>query len=205
MQKIAPLAGIGLALFAAAAPAATPAEATLDFDNLEVVYTGGPFVNANVIHQSNNGTEPTCMSPVLECDEFTLTLDFPEGIGEIYPQAIVRMLFTWVDLTGNGVIDFDFFLADVDGNVINNGGTSSSNPESMTIILPNDGPVTYKILGVPFLALGDSYEATISVDLGEPVEVESGGEGRALGLSGGGSAGGLLLATLALLGLRRRR
>ena len=153
MQKIAPLAGIGLALFAAAAPAATPAEATLDFDNLEVVYTGGPFVNANVIHQSNNGTEPTCMSPVLECDEFTLTLDFPEGIGEIYPQAIVRMLFTWVDLTGNGVIDFDFFLTDVDGNVINNGGTSSSNPESMTIILPNDGPVTYKILGVPFLSL----------------------------------------------------
>ena len=117
----------------------------------------------------------------------------------------IRDRFTWVDLTGNGVIDFDFFLTDVDGNVINNGGTSSSNPESMTIILPNDGPVTYKILGVPFLALGDSYEATISVDLGEPVEVESGGEGRALGLSGGGSAGGLLLATLALLGLRRRR
>ena len=197
-------AAIASLCMAFAAQAADPADATLSLDNLETSYGGGPFVNANVVHQGNDGAEPTCMSPVLECDEFVLTLDFPEGIREIYPTALVRFSWSWDDPSGAGVIDFDFFVTDPDGNVVNNSGASAANPEFATMILPN-GPATFHVLGVPFLALASSYTGNIIVDLGEPAEVEEGssGEGRSLSAAGGGALG-LILLPLLLLGRRRR-
>ncbi len=201
---------VGFSLAGACTPlfAADPAEATLSFDQLEVQYTAGPFVNANVLHQSNNGAEPTCMSPVLECDEFTVTLDFPENLGELYPTALIRFVWTWDDPVG-GVIDFDFFIADTDGNIINNGGVSGANPESTAIVMPS-GKTTYKVLGVPFLATGQSFTGTVTADLGLPAEVDEGketSESRALRttLAGGGSAPGSVLLALLGLGLLRRK
>ncbi len=198
----------GLAvLLACACPqlyAVEPAEATLKLDQLEVSYGGGPFVNANVVHQTSLATgnlEPTCMPPLLECDEFALTLDFPADIIDVYPTAIVRFQFEWVDITGAGVIDFDFFIMDEDGNVVSDGAASSSNPEAVTMLLEG-GLVSYRVVGVPFLALGDSYTAKIEVDLGEPVETQ--GRSVLVGNSAGGALGWGLLMLLGL-GLQRRR
>lgn len=201
-------AGFCLAGVNPVAYAAEPAEATLNFDQLEVEYTAGPFVNANVMHQQNNGEEPTCMSPVLECDEFQLTLDFPEDLGELYPTALVRFVWTWDDPVG-GVIDFDFFIADADGNIINNGGVSGANPESTAIVLPT-GMTTYTLLGVPFLATGQSFTGKVTVDLGLPAEVDEGKEtteSRALRstMAGGGAAPFVVLLSLLGLGLLRSR
>ncbi len=192
-----------------AATAAEPAEATLNFDQLEVQYTAGPFVNANVVHQQNNGEEPTCLSPVLECDEFTVTLDFPENLRELYPTALVRFVWSWEDPSGAGVIDFDYFIADADGNIVNNGGASSANPESASLLLP-EGKTTFTAIGVPFLALGQSFTGTVTVDLGLPAEVEEGeetAESRALRstLAGGGALNPWLLIALLGQGVRARR
>lgn len=203
---LAVIAGMGFTVSNTTTLAAEPAEATLNFDQLEIAYTAGPFVNANAMHQQNNGEEPTCMSPVLECDEFTVTFDFPENLRELYPTALIRFVWAWDDPVG-GVVDFDYFIADAEGNIINNGGASGANPESTSIVLP-DGMTTYTAIGVPFLAVGQSFTGTVTVDLGLPAEVEEGEEtpeSRSLRNAMAGGALNVSWLGLLILSLGRRR
>ncbi len=220
MKSFLALIAALVALPLAAAPT-TPASGTLTLDELSVEYTGGPHVNANIIHQGDSGaTGPTCQPPVLECDDFALTTDFPEDIVSVYPSAVVRIVWSWVDLSGQGAVDFDCWLYDGDGNLLDTSGASASNPESTAFLL-NGGVHDYILRCAPFLAAGDTYTGKIEVLLGEPVEPVGEAEGGSDGLAGvlvpapnaeknadiarkaGGGAAGWLLLTLGLLARRR--
>ena len=220
---------LGAIALLAAVPAfaADPEAGTLNLDELSLEYVGGPFVNANVAHQSDGGANgPTCLSPALECDEFSLTLDFPEAIEDVYPSAIVRVSWGWVDLTDTGLVDFDCWVFDGEGNLLETSGVGSNNPESAGFLLYG-GVSEYVLTCVPFFAAGDSYTGRVEVLLGEPVEIEEddasgepaglmgvlvsdgqdeqGADARSQQSSGSGSLGWLMLGLGGLLTLRRRR
>ncbi|MGJ8668947.1 MAG: MYXO-CTERM sorting domain-containing protein [Oceanococcus sp.] len=205
--------------------AAEPASGTLSLEQLSLEYLSGPFVNANAAHQSDGGASgPTCLSPVLECDEFALTLDFPEAIEDVYPSAIVRVSWGWEDITGTGLVDFDCWVFDGEGNLQETSGAGSNNPESAGFLLYG-GVNNHVLTCVPFFAAGDSFIGRAEVILGDPVELDEESEdGDSTGLtgilvpgsqepeaeqrsessnSGSGSLSWALLV-FSLLGLRRR-
>ncbi len=178
------ISAILLGLAPALLYAATPAEGTLNLDTLSLEYTAGPFVNANTLHQSDSGASgPTCLSPVLACDDFALTLDFPEGVAEVYPSAVVKIAWAWEDISGAGLIDFDCWVFDGEENLLETSGAGSNNPESAGFLLYG-GEQHYILRCAPFLALGDSFTGTVEVALGDPVEPPAEDESEMAGFMG---------------------
>ena len=215
------LATLVIILTSLPATAAEPNAGTLNLDQLQLEYVGGPFVNANITHQSDNGESgPTCLPPALECDEFSLKLDFPEAIEDIYPSAIVRINWAWEDISGQGLVDFDCWVYDGEGNLQETSGAGSNNPESAGFVLYG-GVHEYTLTCAPFFAAGDSYTGRVEVVLGEPVETEASdsnglrsilvpdGESQDAGAeesarTGSGALGSLLLSLCVLMLARRR-
>lgn len=214
---------LGAAMLAPMAPAAVPESGTLTLESGPIEYSQGPNVGVN----PTPTTTPMCVELALPCDSFALTVDLPENLAEVFPSAVVRMVFDWDDPAGAGVEDYDIYLYDEAGNEINSAATGNR-PEVMTI-LAMGGLTHYTIDAVYFTVVGSTYTGRIELILGEPAEDADVEEflmnnsilAEALGLNGGeeeprsasmqrrsgsGALGlGLLLASLGGLILRRRR
>ncbi len=193
------------------AQAATPASGTLTIDSDPVEYAGdGPYVNfnqANYLGLVDDSVQYMCMSPVLECDEFKLTVDLPEELIEVYPTAVIRMTFPFDDPTGSGNEDYDFFVLDANGAIINRGETAA-NPEKIAILAAS-GVTEYTIVGIPYFAINSNYAAKIELDLGEPVEsratfIRPDAATAEFSAAGGALDLGLLLIALGSLVVRRK-
>ncbi len=224
------LAAAGLCALMASqgALAADPSEGTLTLESGPIEFSSGPNVGVNVTPQ----VEATCMDVLLPCDHFDLTIDLPEDIGDYFPSALIRMVFSWDDPAGAGAEDYDIYMYDAAGNEVNS-AASANNPEVMTQ-LALGGVFEYSFDIVYFSVLGSTYTGKITLDLGEPAEgvdteeffmqnsllarawspvagdsSESEQESRSASVdrrsAGGALGGGLLVVALAgLLGRRRR-
>ncbi len=209
-MKAAAIAAIALSAAIGTANAATPSSGTLTIDGEPLEYQGdGPYFNfnqGNYLSLVDPSIQYMCQPPVLECDEFALTIDLPEEIVAVYPSATVRMSFGFNDPTGQGQEDYDFFLLDADGNIVNRGETLA-NPE-VIVVLAEGGVTEYTIVGIPYVAVNSNYNGKIELVLGEPApsdsfKVSDGGSAGAG--AGGGPLGPLMLAACGLLALRRKR
>ncbi len=209
---------IAAAALATALPlyAAEPSSGTLSEDGEAIEFGGGPFAGANVSGTSAGGMEPTCINPVLACDDFALTVDLPEDYSERYPSGLVRIVIQLDDPGANAAEDYDLFLYDASGTTRLGSSTSEGSTEVVSF-LADGGLSEFLVRIVPFSATASSYKGLIELIPGEPAfapeEEEGGSDGFAGAVKngtvgspgrqgGGGAAGGLLLA-LGLLGRRR--
>ncbi len=227
------LGALSLSLVAAAASAENPGSGTLTIHEQVIEYSEGPNIGYNVTPlvagQAGDPGLLTC-NEVLPCDHFALTIDLPEDIGAVFPSATVRMVFSWDDMTGAGVEDYDIYVYDKDGN--RTGESDSFDMPEVVVELARGG-VTERFIDIMYFSnVASTYTAKLELVLGEPAagadldaffgsgDEEEGEEGGAAdGLVSGlksadqqaagasGAAGGLGLATLLLAasGLRRRR
>lgn len=157
------LVALVLALAAAPASAAVTGSGTLSPDNLEITYSSGPFLisNPTVFPLSLLGEDqPLCEDPALPCDDFLLEVDIPADYAAAHPDHRVTIRIGWP----TGANDFDMFVLDENGEVVDSSATGGR-PE--IVVLPiAAGARTYTIRVEPFLVTGDSYEGVLT--LGPP-------------------------------------
>lgn len=163
MLKLTRVALLPLLTFAGITIAAEPSSGTLTIDSGPIEFSQGPNVGVN---PTPAGGAPMCLDPVPVCDHFDLTIDLPENIGEVFPSAIVRMQFTWDDITGAGVEDYDIYLYDADGNLVGDAATAGQ-PESISM-LAEGGVADFTFDIIYFAVLGSTYTGVVELELGEP-------------------------------------
>jgi hypothetical protein len=139
-------AGVGVST----ADAATPTEGSVSDTSTTTSWTGGPFLTANVTGTALD--QPDCSAPT-SCDDFTLHVSTPAGYGT---DHVLTVKVGWT----NTAADFDVYVLDAQGNTV---GTAASSADPEQVILP---PTTgdYTVRVVPFAPLGESYQATASLD-----------------------------------------
>lgn len=136
------------ALTGSPAQAANPSSGTITERSTSVTYTAGPFVAPNV---TGTAGDVVC-NAATPCDEFKLTVDAPAAYASGYN---ITINIQWP----NSAADFDLYVLDADGAIVNS-SASSSDPEK-AIIPAISG--TYTIRVVPFAPLGESFTATVDM------------------------------------------
>jgi hypothetical protein len=128
--------------------AATPPSGTVSDTSTSVTYTAGPFVVANTTGLAGD-VQCNAATP---CDDFNLTVSVPSTYQSGYN---VTVKIQWP----NSAADFDLYVLDSNGLVINS-AASSSDPE-LAIIPAISGNYTVRV--VPFAPLGESFTGTIDL------------------------------------------
>lgn len=185
-RRIAQLCGLSLLSSVALADGS----GTLSDTALTLSYTGsGPYFPANV----SSDAEPVCEEGTPLCDVFTLTVNLSDAFraDPANLNAIVE-----IAVNCNGQSDFDMFVYDANGNSLGD-SVSAGCPESVALMPESLANGTYKVHVIPYIAVpGDSFDLGVAVT---GIEEKSGRNRYA------GALSPLLLAPLAVFGLRRRR
>jgi hypothetical protein len=133
---------------AGTASAASPPSGIVTARSTSVSYTAGPFVVSN-----NTGLAGAVVcNAAAPCDDFKLTVDIPATYASDY-NLTVRIQWP------NGAADFDLYVLDADGAVINS-AASSSDPE-VALIPAISGSYTVRV--VPFAPLAQSIAGTVEL------------------------------------------
>jgi len=151
---------LALAVIASPVAAAITGSGTLSPDNPEVAYESGPFLVSNPTIQTESllgGDQPICEDPVLPCDDFVLEVDIPAGYTADHPGHRITVRIDWP----TGANDFDMFVLDEDGAVVDSSATGGR-PEIVVLPLA-DGRRTYTVRVEPFLVTGDSYAGSLTL------------------------------------------
>ena len=202
---------VSLVLAFTSVHAAAPADGTISPDARMLSFTGGPFVVPNVTSQTevmDVTGDPVC-SPGegVICDTFALTVDLPDDYYTKAPQDMITIKMSWAQ-TAVGE-DYDFFLYDDAGNLINQ-GEGTTNPETMKFCA-GQGKKNYQVMIIPWNAAGATYKTDVEMK-NEPKArckaPKSGSDaiavtGEKAGQFGGALGLGLLLPLLGSF-LRRR-
>jgi hypothetical protein len=150
------------ATFLLAAPsgvllAAMPSSGTVNPSSPTVGYGGGPFSQTNQTGTAGPPTEPTCVNPLLPCDDYALTVSVPPGDPNTY--------FVNVSITFSPSADFDLYLLDSSGNTVAESATGNM-PEAVRV-QAQAGTHTYTIRVTPYSvttgAGGDTYTAAVTL------------------------------------------
>jgi PKD repeat protein len=146
-----------------AAGAATSSDAVLSPGNPSITYGGGPFVIAT--NASDNAAGPVTCDQSNPCEDFGLTIDFPQSYLDGHPNDQLKIEISWNDPSGGQ--DLDTWLVDNpdDGTYPAHGGNGSANPEVITLPLSNigAGPHTYFVRVAPFVSTGQAYTGKITM------------------------------------------
>lgn len=139
------------------AHAATPGSGTVTPSANTLGYTGGPFSQTNQTGTAGPPTEPTCLNPLLPCDDYALTVTVPQGDPNIY--------FVRVTITFSPSADFDLYLLDSSGNSVSESVTGNM-PEAVRA-QASPGTHTYTVRVTPYSvttgAGGDTYNAIVTL------------------------------------------
>jgi hypothetical protein len=127
------------------AVASSPNVGSVSDGSTSVTWTGGPFVAPNP--SGNALDQPDCTVPQ-SCDDFALHVATPAGYDLTHS---LKIDVTWP----NSAADFDVYVLDAQGDVV---GTAASGADPEEVVLPPTSG-TYTVRVVPFLPLGQSYDA----------------------------------------------
>ena len=130
------------------AGAANPSSGTVTARSTAVSYSAGPFLLSNATGLAGN----VICNAATPCDDFKLTVDLPTTYASDYNLAVK---IQWP----NSAADFDLYVLDADGVVVNS-AASSSDPE-VALIPAISG--TYTVRVVPFAPLAQSITGTVDL------------------------------------------
>jgi hypothetical protein len=137
--------------------ASNPSSGTLTMSSGPISYSAGPFLVANpsnlVNGQVGDSSDPTCGDEAHPCDDFTLTVDVPEGTDA---AKLVRVEISWPQATA----DFDLYVRSITNNTEMQPAATASDPE-VAYFPATSGQ--YRLRVVPFNPLGQSFTANISI------------------------------------------
>ena len=127
----------------ATTPLAVAAAATISPANPKINFTGGPFLIPT--NASDNAAGPVTCDQTQPCEDFNLTVDFPQSYLSTHPNDQLNIEISWNDPTGGK--DLDTWLVDNpdDGTYPAHAGNGGDNPEVITVPLSSIGD------GTPFL------------------------------------------------------
>jgi PKD repeat protein len=147
-----------------AAPLAVAAAATISPANPTINFTGGPFVIPT--NASDNASGPVTCDQTQPCEDFSLTVDFPQTYLTSHPNDQLKIQISWDDPTGGQ--DLDTWLVDNpdDGTYPAHAGNGGDNPEIITIPLSNmgAGPHNFFVRVAPFISTAQAYSGKITID-----------------------------------------
>jgi len=139
------------------ARAAAPGSGTVTPAGPTVTYGGGPFSQTNQTGTAGPPTEPTCVNPLLPCDDFSLTVTIPPSDTNTY--------FVNVVITFETSADFDLYILDSSGNTLNESVTGDM-PEAVRVHAQT-GTHVYTVRVTPYSvatgAGGDTYAANVTL------------------------------------------
>lgn len=148
----------------AATSAATNSGGILSPGNPSITFGGGPFVIAT--NASDNAAGPVTCDEADPCEDFSLTIDFPQAYLDGHPNDQLKIEISWNDPTGGQ--DLDTWLVDNpdDGTYPAHGGNGGANPEVITLPLSNigAGPHNYFVRVAPFVSTGQAYTGKITIE-----------------------------------------
>jgi subtilisin family serine protease len=152
--------GNGLVNASAAVPLAQATqgdirEGTISTDNPSVTWTGGPFTAV---------TADPALCTSLTCDDFTLTVDVPPSFYTANPSFEVHVHVAW-DTLFDDVNDFDVYVYDGNGDLVNSGTQGNTKFEDVNLDQPPSG--TYRIQIVAFATVNARYSGAAT--LGPPL------------------------------------
>jgi len=151
-----------------AAPFAVAAAATISPGNPTVNFTGGPFLIPT--NASDNAAGPVTCDQTQPCEDFTLTVDFPQSYLSAHPNDQLKIQISWDDPTGGQ--DLDTWLVDNpdDGTYPAHAANGGDNPEIITIPLSNigAGPHNFFVRVAPFISTAQAYNGKITIDSPAP-------------------------------------
>src|SRR5712664_2026690 len=138
--------------------AASPSSGAVSPSSPNAAYTGGPFNGLNQTNQASSATI-TC-SAATPCDDYALTVTIPSGDPNTYTFT-VTVGWTKKATPTSSANDFDVYIYDSKGNVVQSAATSA-NPEVATVTVKD---TSYKIRVLPFDVNtgpnGDTYNASV--------------------------------------------
>lgn len=146
-------------LVANSALAASPASGTISPASPITSYTGGPFDGINQTNQVDSAA--IVCSPASPCDDYALTISNLDPT--ITYKFRVRVSWTDKPTATSSHNDFDLYVYDANGSVVQSSATSA-NPETTEVTVKTS---TYKIRVLPFDVNtgpgGDTYGATVTL------------------------------------------
>jgi hypothetical protein len=140
------------------------AAATLSPGNPTINFTGGPFLIPT--NASDNANGPVTCDQTQPCEDFSLTVDFPQSYLTAHPNDQVKIEISWDDPSGGQ--DLDTWLVDNpdDGTYPAHGSNGGDNPEVIMVPLSNigAGAHNYFVRVAPFISTGQTYNGKISIE-----------------------------------------
>ncbi|MFL6674556.1 MAG: CARDB domain-containing protein [Massilia sp.] len=136
------------ALTASSALAANPASGTVTDRSTALSYSAGPFLVPNTTATAGS----LVCNAAAPCDDFKLTVDLPATYASGYN---ITVKIQWP----NSSADFDLYVLDADGNLVNS-SASSADPE-VAVIPAVAGNYTLRV--VPFAPLAESFVASVEL------------------------------------------
>lgn len=150
---------------------ATPlavAAATISPANPTINFTGGPFLIPT--NASDNAAGPVTCDQTQPCEDFSLTVDFPQSYLSTHPNDQLRIEISWEDLTGGQ--DLDTWLVDNpdDGTYPAHGGNGGDNPEVITVPLSSigAGARNFFVRVAPFISTAQAYNGKVTIQSAAP-------------------------------------
>src|SRR5712691_2294711 len=148
-------------LVANSALAASPASGTISPASPTSSYTGGPFSSINQTNQVDSAA--IVCSAASPCDDYALSISSLDPTNTYKFRVVVG----WTDKATptSSHNDFDLYVYDANGNVVQSSATSA-NPETVEVTVKTN---TYKIRVLPFDVntgpSGDTYSATVTLSV----------------------------------------
>ena len=141
--------------------AATPSSGAVTTASPAITYSGGPFDSTNQTGTPDTpagaGNPPLCLDPALPCDDFDLAVTI----------APTESYYLRVDLSfARAAADFDLFLYNAAGDVVDRSAGPAGDQESVQILAPpNTNHFTVRVIpyDVTTGAGGDVYTAAVTL------------------------------------------
>ncbi|PYJ86681.1 MAG: hypothetical protein DME70_07720, partial [Verrucomicrobia bacterium] len=168
-------AGAWFALFSFAA---TPPSGTLSDTSGPIMYTAGPFFQANQSPVFELDSGPRCDQQGFPCDTYKLTLKVPSGYAASHPKAVVRATMSWVD-TGSTQAHYDIYIFKTPRNDCNPNdctqpdGSEQADSQASSFLGPRNPQIayvavtsdtqTYTVMIIPNTPSGETVKVVIDL------------------------------------------
>ncbi len=140
------------------------AAATLSPNNPTINFSGGPFLIPT--NASDNANGPVTCDQSQPCEDFSLTVDFPQSYLTAHPNDQLKIVISWDDPSGGQ--DLDTWLVDNpdDGTYPAHAANGGDNPETIMVPLGNigAGPHNYFVRVAPFISTAQTYDGKITIE-----------------------------------------
>ena len=139
-----------------------PSAGTISPTNPKVTWTGGPFTAVTA--------DPSLCTP-LTCDNFALTVNVLPSFYAANPSFEIRVHVSW-DTLFDDVNDFDVYVYDGSGNLVNSSTQGNTKFEDVNLGQPPSG--IYQVQVVAFATVNATYSGAAALGPPPPDEVRGG-------------------------------